>query len=354
MRKGIESLFLFFQFVFWGLLGVSCDDAQAPKLIGYDIPNYFTSQILAKEDTINKILATAKDYSSYLFFSDAHWEINQRHTPEIIRHIKDSTGINKVFFGGDAISGSSDKRSSYDIGVQFSKLFSFIHNFFPIVGNHDSNKSGNDDPDTFFSDDEVYDFLHQSLKNNPMVHYGHQFCYYVDDEEEKTRFICLDNGLRPMSTNSILFLCNALSDIADGWHIIILTHIIFDASNYYDVNTIYFSPVCDKIVKVAEAYNRHQKCHVSDEIEYDFELSMGHVEFIMGGHIHRDFISSSAQSIPLIALDCDCLYSYSIYGNGIGTLNEQCITAVVADYSNNQLCLVRFGRGKDLVMPIRK
>lgn len=329
---------------------LSCEQEQSPEFKGYDIPFIYESQILTKETTLINILSDVKDYSSFLFFSDAHWEINKRHSPEIIRHITDSTGIDKVFFGGDAISGSPNKKQSFDDGMDFSKAFSFIHNFFPIVGNHDSN---NGYENATFSDDEVFKYMHSSLINNSKVHYGDYFHYYVDDEDEKTRYICLDNGLLSPSSTTLTFLCNALVEIPDNWHIIIFTHIIFDAEDYYNPNTIYLSSVGEKFIEIADAYNGHQKYSFKDGVEYNFDQAKSRIEFIMGGHIHRDYISYSKQSIPLIALDSDCTLSYSKYSNYVGIVYEQCITAVIADYDKNQLYLIRFGRGEDIIIPIK-
>ena len=329
---------------------LSCEQEQASPLHSYGIPIYYDSQIMTKEKKLVNILSDVNDYSSFLFLTDAHWEINRKISPEIIRHIRDTTDIYKIFFGGDAITGSPDKNQSFDVGMDFSKAFSCFHNFFPVVGNHDSN---NMNVDSKFSNDDVFKYMHSNLIKNSMVHYGGYFHYYVDDEDEKTRYFCLDNGLSSPSLTMLSFLCNALVEIPDNWHVIIFTHIIFDAKDYYNPNTIFQSSECDKIIEIADAYNGHQKFSLGDGVEYSFEQSRSRIEFIMGGHIHRDYIGYSDQSIPLIALDCDCPFSYSKYGNSIGTVNEQCVTAVVADYDKNQLFLIRFGRGEDIIIPVR-
>lgn len=330
---------------------VSCEMISVQVLpsdfSGYDIPDYFHSQLTQKEQLIKNELKK-RTSSSFIFFTDAHWEINSRYSPEIVRHILNNSGISKVFFGGDAFTGEEDKNEALAIAKNFIDDFCFTNDFFPVFGNHDSNRSaGKNNPDVLFDDTEVESLFFSSIQYNKNVHYCGRYFYYIDDEATCTRWLCLDTGKNDFSSEEKRFVLETLINTTEGWHVIVVTHIIFDALDYFDPNTIYLSSVIKQYLNIFDSYNR-RKGYFDNSCEYIFSEAKGKVEFIIGGHIHRDYIDYSESGIPLIALDCDCRYTYSQIGHQKGTINEQCVTVVVADYASNKLIMNRVGRGEDI------
>ena len=194
---------------------------------------------------------------------------------------------------------------------------------------------------------EVEDFFFSSLKNKRNVHYGGSYYYYVDYEVSRTRFICLDTGKYDLTSEEMRFVLESLLVVKENWHIIVVTHIIFDASDYYDPDTIILASVMKPYLGIFDSYNRREDYSYNGK-KYGFNEAKGKVEFIISGHIHRDHIDYSEGGIPLIALDCDCRYTYSHIGHQKGTINEQCVTTVVADYTNCKLIMNRIGRGDDI------
>lgn len=330
---------------------VSCEQISVNVLPGdllcFDIPDYYLSHLTQKEKLINKELED-KTSSGFIFFTDAHWEINSGHSPEIIRHILNNTELSNVFFGGDAFTGNEDKSEALALAKRFIEEYRFTEAFFPVYGNHDSNRSaGKNSPSALFDDDEVETIFFSRLNNINNVHYCGRFFYYIDEEASCTRFICLDTGKKVLSYDEKRFVLETLYNTKEGWHIIIVTHIIFDALDYFDPNTIYLSSVIKQYLNIFDSYNRREG-YFDNSCEYIFSEAKGKVEFIIGGHIHRDYIDYSESGIPLIALDCDCRYTYSQIGHQKGTINEQCVTVVVADYASNKLIMHRVGRGEDI------
>ena len=82
--------------------------------------------------------------------------------------------------------------------------------------------------------------------------------------------------------------------------------------------------------------------------------SSGHIEYIVGGHIHNNFISQTNWGIPIIVCDSDAyLFSTNRFVRKRGHLSEQSITAFVPNYRTCELNVVRFGYGNDIVIPLK-
>lgn len=323
---------------------------------GYNIPDYFKGQIVDKENKINALFDVDKSISGFIFFTDAHWEINSKHSPGIIKHIQRNTGINLVFFGGDAFNGSHDKEVALSAASNFSDAFSSFDSFYPVIGNHDSNliTDNLNNPVLWLTDIEVFNFLHGRLPSDPKVHYGDYWYYYVDNPAFSTRYLCLDSGKWSLPINEREFVAEALATIPSGWHVIIITHIIYNAADLYNPKTVYIPPMMNALIEMAEAYNDRRVYREENQKVYDFTNSTGRIDCMIGGHIHRDYVGYSKGGIPLITLDCDCRFSYSEVGYREGTINEQCVTTVVLDYNNDMIHFVRIGRGNDMDVAMRK
>ena len=319
---------------------------------GYDIPDYFHSQIIEKENSINELISKNSNYSAFVFFSDAHWDNNYKHSPELIRHIVENTGIKKVFFGGDAINGCERKEDALRIGNDFKDAFSFITDFYPVIGNHDTNriKATIDKPEAWFTTEEIRSYLFRNIKTNEIIYYGGDFYYYFNDESTKTRFVFLDSGNNDYSESQIFFIREALTLIPDGWHIVIITHIILNASDYFDENTLYLTNCAKMLIRVVDSYNERKDYCFNDNIRLDFSKTTCSIELIIGGHIHRDWIGQTEGGTPIVALDCDGRFTYSPEGGEKGTINEQCVTVVLINHENNHIRMFRIGRGEDIII----
>lgn len=333
------------------VIAISIDEFE-----GYNIPDYFKEQIDDKEKKINAFFASNNSVSAFVFFTDAHWEINSKHSPEIIRHLQRNTGIDYVFFGGDAFNGDHDKETALFAASSFSDAFGSFDSFYPVIGNHDSNMitENLDDPALWLTDEEVFNYLHGRLLLDSKAHYGDYWFYYVDNPAYSTRFLCLDSGKWSIPANEREFVAEALASVPPGWHNVIITHIVYSANDLYNPETVYLPQMMNPLIGIAEAYDERSVYIDNNQKIYDFSQSSGCVDCIIGGHIHCDYAGYSVSGIPLIVLDCDCRYTYSKVGNRVGTINEQCVTAVVMDYNNDMIHLVRIGRGNDMGVPMRK
>jgi len=334
----------------------SLDLEAVQSFEGYTIPDYYFAQLIEKEKKIKECLSKTEVFSTFIFFTDAHWETNYKHSPEIIRHIIQNTGISRVLFGGDAIVGNENKNKALKTGCQFNESFSFISDFYPVFGNHDSNRipANISIPDSLFTSEEIIHYLFRNINNSYNICYGGDYYYYVDDLEHKTRYVCVDTGAYGISIAQANHIYEAFINTPAGWHIIINAHIIFNATDGNDINSLYLLECTKSLIQLVDSYNRRQKCLFYNSVEYDCSNAKGHIELIVGGHLHRDVVRKTSGGVPIIIADCDGSYTYSIVGSKEGTINEQCVTVVVLDYNNDLIHLVRIGRGDDMDVPMRK
>ena len=112
-------------------------------LKGDNFPGYYADQM---DEAIERIQSNIEQFGhfgdSFVFFTDAHWGLNQKHSPQLIKHILAKTNVRNVLFGGDALDSGS-KISEISKGRDFMEAFDFVPGGLKFcIGNHDSNRIG--------------------------------------------------------------------------------------------------------------------------------------------------------------------------------------------------------------------
>ncbi len=334
--------------------------ANDPNFI---IPEYYLDQVVEKEiisENIEDAIPEGDCYR-YVFFTDAHWGRNQKHSPAIIKHTVDYSSIPLVLFGGDVItSRTKTVQEALAIGFQFKNAFAFLgEKLLCLFGNHDDNSTGQVELiDRHLTEEQVYSYLQSQSKD--VVCYGDYYNYYFDDPKTKTRIICLDTGRFYEKTarqkfmgKTAKFVIECLSTVPDGWHIVVAGHLWLRLRTYETGEAIE-SPFTRPIVKILENFNSRVKSSYSDGDEilsYDFSNANATVEYCIGGHIHADRVVLSEKGIPLISVACDG--QQEVVG-GVscvtGTISEQCVTIIVNDYLNKKVHIYHIGRGEDVIV----
>ncbi|MBQ2390452.1 MAG: hypothetical protein II306_01665, partial [Clostridia bacterium] len=80
----------------------------------------------------------------------------------------------------------------------------------------------------------------------------------------------------------------------------------------------------------------------------------GWVEFCIGGHCHEDYDGSSNGGIPIILVDADAIHDRSGTMPEHGTTDEGSINAIIADYDNLTVNVIRIGRGESRTVALTK
>ena len=325
----------------------------------YVIPDYFFNLVVEKEkEAETYVKGIAEDKSlSYVFFTDAHWGRNQKHSPAIIKHIVDYSNINQVLFGGDANTSRTETvQGTLDIGYQFHDAFSFLGpRLFCLFGNHDDNSTGQPTiTERHLSEEQVYAYLQSQMTN---VHYWDSYNFYYDDPSSKTRFICLDTGrfylkaFRGYTPKTAQFVIECLSDVPPGWHIVAASHIWANLKDF-KTGEIQESVYVRPIIEILENYNLRLSSSFSygdKTMMYDFSNAGATIEYCIGGHTHSDAMVLSKRGIPLINVTCDG--QQEVAGGApytTCTINEQCVVIVVNDYERRKIKIYHIGRGNDV------
>ena len=326
----------------------------------YRMPDYFVDHVVEKERRFENLLAATEGASFYAFFTDAHWGRNKKHSPAIIRHLVDYTPIEKVFFGGDALTYRYDtQEEAYSVGTTFQEAYSFLNGkLYSVIGNHDDNSADQADSKYLhLTEEQVYSIFQSKMQG---VVYGSYYNYYFDEAETKTRYICLDTGryyikqFRTYTFQTARFLADALQAVPDGWHIAMVSHIwcnLVDLESGQCKESTYVRP----IIGLLEAYNAREAgtfVYDQQEFAYDFSGAAAKVEYCIGGHTHADAVILSQGGIPLITLTSDAMLQVAGTPAEEGTITEQCVGLVLADYANGKLHLIHVGRGKDTVVDL--
>lgn len=329
----------------------------------YHIPSYFQDQLVCKEEMAEAVIAESDGNScSFVFFTDAHWGNNQKHSPALIKHILDFSIIPWAMFGGDAITTHCETaKEGYRIGLDFQKSFSPLGSkLYCVFGNHDDNSDGQPDKtERHLSDEQVFSYLQSQMRD---VQYWDFYNYTFDDIASKTRFICLDTGrlylkeFRFHIIKTVQFLVEALNGIPKDWHVVLVSHIWGGLTTQGNIRVGIIAPYMKPIIKVLDDYNARRNGKFNYEgktVEYDFSGAEGHIEYCIGGHTHNDDIHYSEGGIPIVIITTDSQQTINGEKATKGTIEEQSVSIVVTDYSTGSLFIYRIGRGNDTVISLK-
>lgn len=327
----------------------------------YHVPSYFLDKLLKKEKKAEEIIAASGDNcASFVFFTDAHWGDNFKHSPAIIHHITDYSPISNVFFGGDVITDRfSNKVAPLQLGLEFQDSFSFLGpNFYCVYGNHDDNSAGQPSAvERHLTEDQVKSYL-QSQMTRLDKEEGYNF--YFDDSTTKTRYIGLDTGryytasYRTTSTETARFMIEALTSTPNDWHIVIFSHIWAEYKVKDGVEMSVFTSYFNSFLNIIHDYNNRKAgsyTYLKQSVDYDFTGSHARVECCIGGHTHLNSTLYSNDVLPVIIIGRDCMKRFN-YQSIEGTDKEQCVAIFVIDYTSSKINLFHVGYGEDQVIDL--
>lgn len=230
---------------------------------------YMQSKVEYLRDLLRR---TAANGDAFMFITDEHWELNAKQSPKLVNYLCETTGINKIFSGGDRVD------NGYDISVarEFRKALG-NDNYFPVAGNHDFGVGG--DESLLYASS----FLHLSSHSNISWGEDGSLYYYVDDSAKKIRYIVLQafepnssgEGLNvniEYSDAQIDWFKNKALDVDEGYTILIFSHVLLYGDDY------------TKEFAVPSVYKGYTEIY--DAIaDYD---GKGEIAAVLQGHFHWD------------------------------------------------------------------
>jgi hypothetical protein len=180
-------------------------------------------------------------------------------------------------------------------------------------------------------------------ENNDVV-WGGDFYYYIDDKSEKTRYLYLDIFYDGVSSAQLEFAKEAIRSVPEGWHIVAVCHAWF-ANDYsvYPPLLNGFATETQPFLDMFDDYNARSG---------EYASCGGNVELCIGGHYHLDHYEHTAGGIPVIIVEADTIHNRSGTMPSRGTTDEAAVSAVVCDYNERVVKVIRVGRGESYEVPI--
>lgn len=327
-----------------------------------NIPSYFVEQIEQKISEIKKI---GGEGASFVFITDTHVMTNEMHSPRLIKTVLDSTNIETVIWGGDAISPKDQEiDESWGIQLRFDSVLNNSCHYYKVRGNHDFSivKNRKYPKGLSYSNEKAAELL---LKNCPVgVNRNTNdpgACYYFfDDTPNKVRFIVFDTTdsvpSRDYGWGNIPFVRDtqlqwiadsAVSTTPKGYGLVIVSHIpISDKMKNERYADLW------KLRQFINDINSHTAGMIGN-VKYDF-TKLDDVKILMciAGHIHEDSGKYLDDILHLTTANDGKWQDVTIMNSKVSkrksnTVNEQCFDCVCISNDHKTVHAYRIGFGTD-------
>lgn len=296
---------------------------------------------------------------AFIFITDVHWGDNHKVSPKLIEQIKQKTGVQKVFFGGDVpiAYGTAEKMMSdtIDFNNQFRPL-KRSRDLYSVIGNHDFTikSSATDSSGITLPVNEAYALFGREFERYTNIKQNTMY-YFVDNKAAKLRYIFINTeesvdptipwGVQAkISQDQADWLTNEALDVPAGWGIITIGHVPIHKS------ATSYSSKLDILKQVFEGYNARQKLDITSvdgvTATTDYTNAGGEVVAYLCGHNHKDQ-SFTDQGINYISTGCDAKYKNDAWERTSRTTSEQLFDVVFWDTTKKTLKTIRIGAGED-------
>lgn len=307
------------------------------------VPDYWLTTLQDGAEAINAaMLEAGYNKSAFLFYSDAHWNLNSKVSPALLKYLYQHTAMTKTIFGGDIVSAEATDYDTMSYLWEWRNMLKGLPNHHSVVGNHDDGQSTNN----LFDEKYVYAFLLAAEETPDIVRGDSGIYYYIDSPAEKTRYLYLDTAYKGVDDAQTTFITNALKGTESGWHIVVVAHAWYQpdySSTVRPIPITGFHTNVTELVTLLDNYNARQ------DVFSDCDAK---IEFCIGGHAHIDYDGTTPGGIPIILVEVDCNNIRSGLTYTKGTTTEASVNGIVADYTANQIHIIRVGRGSSRTVNI--
>ena len=289
-----------------------------------EVPAYWektSGYLTSKAETIRTLMRGCAEHGDIFFFlTDAHWDLNEKHSPAIIAWLNEHINVPRMFNGGDITDAYNEAPSRLYRKAMGNGEYYFADGNHEYL--HSKTYADNFYANRMFATKAVYGDDNRSY-------------YYVDNPACKMRYIVLAtfgpwvDGSENMVLNTTEqkdWLKNVALNVEDGWTVIAFAHI-------YSIE------------------NGNYIAGGETMLSYMTSMTKGEVACVIQGDQHSDYILPSyAGKIPIVCTTCDKNKGNEIENladRASGTINEQAFDVVVLDKAQKQLHFVRIGYAKD-------
>lgn len=352
--------------------------------IGY--PEYYTDYLTQR---INDVTAVQKTISplndAFILVSDYHHKTNQGHSLALMREVARNTGIQKLYFAGDAGGSSGTTAAARSTAFQksaavWSDLAGCAEEFWGAVGNHEWITAAE------FGTGAVFQaYLRRFVHRADGM--GTDNSYYIDDPYCKIRTYFI-NDTSAAAALGWDWMGHTMEQLPDGWWVAVVVHHGFipgaASEAEYDGVVIDDTKASHVIAKrlnmILGAYQAHTTLTTTiagTTYNFDFTGSSGGGAIgIFCGHYHHGTLFArddalNEWAVPVFRASTDCMRAatvaveteegkapwYWLDGDigeetkktirQIGTVNEQCFYVVQIDLSAKKVYITAFGGDHD-------
>ncbi|MBR0277780.1 MAG: metallophosphoesterase, partial [Clostridia bacterium] len=209
------------------------------------VPEYYKEHIAIKAKQCNDLFNSIKNHGIFAFFTDSHIAPSRLTCISLLNELGKITPVKNVFFGGDIPWAFGTDEECLDDSTLFLELCSKMKdnvNLYIARGNHDIKVrySTKAQEGYVMPYDELRDFL-MSYNSNGTNGPKDSMYYYVDDTENKIRYIVLDTWISKGKDQDALWgtrfgmeeeekqwLVNdalRIKDGGEGWAIVAFGHV---------------------------------------------------------------------------------------------------------------------------------
>ena len=358
-------------------------------------PAYWQNEV---NDTVGKIKAIQTQHSQNLicfgWCSDIHIPANgtvyEKRLGTVAAKVMDDCNIPLFLMSGDMLTGDTGT-SLEQIPSAYEKAWEYLspidtNRILAIKGNHDA-WTGNNGHGVYYvkglPPERVNELLFQPQWQDTRRVFGKDGSYfYLDNKEQKTRYICLNShwahyeenpdGTATYTTQKIGgfgqeqldWLIEDALNVDSGYSVIITVHVPpTDKTISYYNNSIreYYifrgiiTAFCNK-TSYQGTYTHSSKGQYLQEgtwadvsVSCDFSSYHGNLLSIFCGHDHCDQIITNDLPVPIVCITSaiNTPYDAEWSSREAGTSNETAIDFVCIDTSTGQIELIRCGYGND-------
>lgn len=273
-----------------------------------------------------EICNETQNMDRFIFFTDPHMSPSDEvftNFLDTLHHYFLNTSTEICICGGDWLNNMDTQIEAENKLTKINDISNtlFKSNFYPVLGNHDTNYQGildlNSGNNTGkLSQEKIVDLLFAKQGKAYYAFYSSNSKYIVVDTG-----IDWDSSLNEYRKVQIDWFINELL-MNKKQHIIILMHI-------YTNNLVDVEPFAKELMKISEFFNNKLCTDI-----YDFSNTKGTVACFICGHCHKDFLDNRT-TIPVIG--------FTHFQDGAIPTFDMC----VINWDSNTLKTVRIGSGEN-------
>ena len=352
--------------------------------IGY--PEYYTDYLTQRINdvtTLQKTISPLND--AFIFVADYHHKSNRGHSLALMREIARKTGIQKIYFAGDAGGSSGTTAAARSAAWQksvavWSDLAGCAEEFWGVLGNHEWITAAE------FGTGSCYQAYLRRFAHRADG-FGDGNSYYIDDAYCKIRTYFL-NDTSAAAALGWGWMGHTMETLPDDWWVAVVVHHGFipgaaSEAEYDGVvidDTTASHVIAKRINMILGAYQSHSTLQTRiSGVDYSFDFtgsSGGGAIGIFCGHYHHGTLfgrddALNEWDVPVFRASTDCMRAATVaveteegkapwyWLDGavgdetkktvrqIGTVNEQCFYVVQIDLEAKRVYVTAIGGDHD-------